>query len=251
MHRRYANLELFKILLGHMTGLEPMPAPRQQDSVHVPPRRFEQLLGLKLRRTRMSYKVLLKQSQESFKKKMATLEPIEEVIKLYPEQPGISDRVFGSVDEVWGSFEEHTSWYNSELVEAVIRMHGSDRDQKNLGEFKNDRSKLIRHMDSNFDQSEKITMILKLEENFNRFSDERLEQVRLTLCDVLETTTCSLDRQEGCVKVTMSIPMEVADSIFPLSPARKKAFHKVLPTLISISCGKFTTNFEVSTAFSL
>jgi len=220
-----------------------MPAPSQQDN--VPPiadGRFEQLFRLKLSKTRSSYEVLLKHSQESFKKKMVSVQKIEEVIKRYPEQPGISDGVFGSVDEVWASFKKHTSWYNSEGVEAVVRLYGDDRDQKNLEEFKNDRLKLVRHMDSNSDQSEKATMILKQEENF---TDERLEQVRLTVCDLLETTTCSLDRQKSRVKLTMSIPMEMAECIFPLSPARKKDFHKALPTLISISCGKFTTNFKV------
>lgn len=237
-------------MIDHQSVQQKNTAPQSDDQL------FEKLIKWKLRKTRLSYRIFLKRCQESFKKKTVTVQQIAKEAKLYSEQPGISYTALSrltSMDAIWASFEEHTSWCNSELVEAVVGLYGDERDQRNLEEFKSDRMKLVCHMDSTSDGSEKATMILKLEEDFNHFSPERLDQVRLTLCDLLETITCPLDKQEGCVVVTMSIAVKVAEDTFPLSPARKKAFHNSLPTLIYISCGGVTTSFDVhvSAAFSL
>ena len=232
--------------------LQTVPADRPQTT--APPsadQHFEKLLKRKLRRTRTLYQVLLKRGHESFKKRMVPLKEILEVAKTYHDQPKLSHTdlsKMASMDEIWASFKEHTSWYHSELVEAVVMLHGDDNDQKNLEEFKKVRTALVRYLGDNSDQRKKSQMILKVEEDFDQFSDERLEQVCLTLCDLLETKTCPLDVQEGCVKITMSIPAEVAEDVFPLSPAMKKAFQKAFPTLVSISCGRTTEKFEVGTA---
>ena len=182
---------------------------------------------------------------------MVPLQKIAEAAKTYHDQPKLSHtalKKLASMDEIWARFKEHTSWYNSELVEAVVMLHGDDNDLKNLEEFKKDRTALVRYLGDNSDQRKKTQMILKLEEDFNQFSDERLEQVCLTLCDLLETKTCPLDVQEGCVKITVSIPVDVAEDVFPLSPAMLKAFQKAFPTLISISCGRTVETFEVNRA---
>ena len=228
--------------------------PADQPRTTAPPstdQRFEKLFKQKLRRTRTLYQALLKRGQESFKKRMVPLPKIVEAAKIYHDQLKLSHTALNklaSMDEMWVRFKEHTSWYNSEIVEAVVMLHGDDNDKKNLEEFKKDRTNLVRYLGDNSDQGKKIQMILKLEEDFDQFSNERLEQVCLTLCDLLETTTCPLDVQEGCVKITMSIPVDVAEDVFPLSPAMVKAFQKAFPTLISISCGRIVETFEVSTA---
>jgi len=171
------------------------------------------------------------------------LKQIIEAAKTCGDQPKLSHKALRSMDRVWAFFKEQTSWYNNSLVvEAVVRLCGSGRDKKNLTKFQGDRANLAHFLHENAKYGNVARKFLKRK---RKFSDERLEQVRLTVCDLLETTTCSLDRQKSRVKLTMSIPMEVAECIFPLSPARKKDFHKALPTLISISCGKFTTNFKV------
>lgn len=209
---------------------------------------FRKLLKRILRKTRNSYEVLLAHSQESFKKNGVTVQKIAEKAKTYDEQPEISHTVLSkmkSMSEVWACFEEHTSWYSSELVEALVRLYGDKDDQKNLEEFKNDRLKLVHYIGNNTDQSKTATLILKLEEDIKKFSVKRLEQVQLTLCELLETSTCPLDVQTGCVKITTLILAEVAKDTFPLSPAMKKAFRKAFPTLISIICGSIEETFEV------
>ena len=214
-------------------------------------RRFEELFKRKLAATRLSYASLLKDAQESFKQHDVPVQGIAEAASYaYKKQPELSPIALSSMhkNEVWASFKKHTAWYNCGVVEAVVRLHGNVQDKKNLEEFKKDRTRLVHWLQENPEHGKDAKVILKLEEEFKEFSNERLEQVCLTVCDLLETKTCPLDVQEGCVKVTMSIPVDVAEDVFPLSPAMLRSFQKTFPTLMSISCGRITETFEVSTA---
>lgn len=119
------------------------------------------------------------------------------------------------MDEVWASFKEHTFWYKCELVEAVVKLHGAKSDRRNLKEFKNELANFKPFLNGSSDQRRKVTMILKLEEDFEEFSHTGLKQVCLALCDLLETTACPLDVQEGCVKIAVTVPAVVAEDVFP------------------------------------
>lgn len=233
-----------------MTYMQLVPSPRQQTPTsHSTDQHFENLFKRKLRKAKVSYSVLLKFGQESFVKRMVSVQDIAEVAKIYPDQPELSHTTLSrmkSVDEVWVTFRKHTSWYNSELVEAVVRLYGGESNQEHLKVFERDRTSFVHYLGHNSDQRKRTTMILKLEEDFNQFSKKRLEQVCLTLCDLLETNTCPLDVEEGCIKITISVSADVAENVFPLPPTLKKALQKAFPTLISISCGRTLETFEAS-----
>ena len=115
-----------------------------------------------------------------------------------------------------------------------------------MKEFKKELAELKHFLNGSSDQRRKVTMILKLKEKFDEFSYVRLKQVCLALCFLLKTAACPLDVQEGCVKITVTIPAVVAEDVFPFSPAMSKAFKKAFPTLISVSYGRLVEIFEVS-----
>ena len=242
------TLDIF-ILLGHIADQQPVLVHKQQSTAPcIPAQRLPGVLKRKLQRQAVLYKALLEHGQKSFKRRVVPLQKIAEVARKYHDKPNFSHAAlskWASMDAVWNAFKEHTSWYNSEIVEAVITIWGDDSDKKSLKEFQEDRKNFAHFV---CEDGKEAKMVLKLDEDFKQFTEEKLEQVCLTLCDLLNTTTCPLDVQEGCVKITMSIAAEVAEDVFPLSPAMKKAFQKAFPTLISISCGRTTEIFEVGTA---
>ena len=211
----------------------------------------KKLFKRKLAATRLSYKKLLEDAQKSFKQRNVPIQKIAKAASYaYHEKPELSPEALSkmSKDEVWASFEKHTAWYEYGVVEAEVTLHGNDSDKENLKEFKKDLTRLVNWVRDNPEHGKDAKVSLKLEEDFKQFTEEKLEQVCLTVCDLLETKTCPLDVQEGCVKITMSIPAEVAEDVFPLSPAMREAFQKAFPTLISVSCGRTTEIFEVGTA---
>ena len=213
--------------------------------------RYTRLLALKLRQVRLSYKVLIKNGKESFKMRDV---PVSEVIEVvihnhdkYYDHRNINKAALEkmkSMDEIWDAFSQHTSWYNSEMVEAVVKLHGKETDKKHLDDYLTERKSLLHHL--NIPQhSREAALTLKLQDNFEHFTNEKIELVRLAICDLLECQVCALDKKHGCVEITLFIPANVAENAFPLSSSMKKAFQKMFPTLISVTCRDIIEKFEV------
>ena len=224
----------------------------QTEALHSPDEHFEGLFQMQVRRSKAAYLALLEHGQKSFTERGISKQKVAEVAKIYPDQRKLSHTALSrmaSMDKVWVSFKKHTSWYNSELVEAVVKIHGAESDLRNLEEFKNELSQLKPYLNGTSDHRKVTTRVLKLEEEFAKFSHKRLKQVCLALCHLLKTTVCPLNLEDGCVELTVSIPVNVAENVFPLSSMMKNAFKKALPTLISIRHGERTVEtFEVSIA---
>lgn len=170
-----------------------------------------------------------------------------------------------SMDDIWATIKEHAPWYNSNVVEYLIRFYGDDNDKKVVDMFEIRHDKLIKFVFGNDLRGKKATLVLKLEESIEYFNWEKHQLVHWTVCDLMNTTVCSLDAQEmvydakkttmcsprpqeGCLEITMSILAEVVQDVFPFSPDMKEAFQKAFPTLISVRCGRFTEMFKVRTA---
>ena len=215
-------------------------------------KRYRRMLAQKLRRVRLFYDVLIKNGKESFMTQMVPVNKVIELAKRNRDRYHYDQRNFSqaalermrSMDEIWDAFGQHTSWYDSEMVEAVVRLLGNETDEKHLKEYLEERGRLLCHL-NNPQHSSEAVMDIKLEEDFEHFTKQRMELVRLAIYDLLECHTCALDKEEGCVKITLSIPADVAEDALPLSPAMRDDFQKVLPTMISVTCGDITEKFEV------
>ena len=200
--------------------------------------KFEILTKRKLRRMQTCYSAVVKQIKESFKTRKVSVQKVTETTDRYNDQPEVAAlKGVSTMDGVWENFKKHTKWYNSDVVEAVIDESGGEQDRKTLEKFRESRRSFLRHLDSsNPDQRRKAQVTLKLEENFEHFSDKRLEQVCFTICDLLDgSKVCPINVEEGCVKATFAIPIDVAVKYFPLSSSMERKFRKALPTLVRVN----------------
>ena len=245
MHE-YLNIAIYcGCYLDDQENQQSKPEGLKHDAQVFEKEKFGNLTTRKLRRMQAYYSAVLKQAKESFKTRNVSVQEVTETTDRYNDQPEVAAlKGVSTMDGVWDKFKKHTKWYNSEVVEAVIDVSGGEQDKKTLEKFWESRRSFLRHLDSNPDQQRKAQIILKLEENFEHFSDERLGQVCLTLCDLLEgTKPCLIKVEEGCVKATFAIPIDVAVKYFPLSSSMKRKFRKALPTLVRVN---YSIPLEVS-----
>ena len=206
---------------------------------------FQNLTKMKLRKMKMCYKAVLKHAEESFKRRNVSVQEVTETVDTYHDHPEVTAlKGVSTMDGVWEEFKKHTKWYNSEVAEGVIDVLGVKQDRRNLETFRKCLRKFLRHLDSNPDQCRRAQITLKMEENFEHFSDKRLEQVCLTLCDLSDGTKPNpINVEEGCVKATFAIPIDVAVKYFPLSSSMERKFRKALPTLVRVN---YSIPLEVS-----
>ena len=149
-----------------------------------------------------------------------------------------------SWDDVWHYLDTYTGWENSRPIELLVKEKGNKRDEENLDEFKRTRKWLLELLKKKFNKKTK-ELVLKLDEEYDEFKDENLEVVRLRLCSLLTCHVAVLKVERGCVMITVSIPAETTEEVFPLSPAMREEFQRAFPSIISVKCGKIKERFEV------
>lgn len=170
------------MLLGHVAG-------QQVILPHSPEEHFQDLFQRCIRRSQVAYLVVLEHGKNSFIERKISKHKVAEVAKTYSDQPELSHTAqsnMASMDEVWVNFEKHTSWYDSELVEAVVNLYGAESDRRNLEEFKNQLAQLKPFLNGSINSAQRkmTTRVLKLEDEFKEFSHKRSKQVCLALCDM-------------------------------------------------------------------
>ena len=150
-----------------------------------------------------------------------------------------------SWDDVWHYLDTYTGWENSRPIEMIATEKGSERDIENLDEFLRTRKWSLKLLKMKYDKRTK-ELVLKLNDEYDEFKDEKLELVQLHLCTLLKCHVAVLKVERGCVMITVAIPAETAEDIFPLSPAMREEFQRAFPSIISVKCGKNRVRFEVS-----
>ena len=162
----------------------------------------------------------------------------------YPLQLKTGISTAQSWDDVWHYLDKNTGWENSRPIETITAMKGSKRDKENLEEFLHMRKWLLELLENKYDKRTK-ELVLKLDQNYDEFKDENLEVVQLRLCTLLKCDVTVLKKKRGCVMITVAIPAETAEDIFPLSPAMREEFRQAFPSIMSVKCGKNEESFEV------
>ena len=173
---------------------------------------------------------------------------IKEITVPYADSPSqleIGLRTAKSWDSVWKYLNTYTGWENSRPIEILAIEKGSERDSQNLDEFTDTRKWLLELLKKNYNKRTK-ELVLELDEDYDEFNEKNLEVVRLQLCYLLKCHVTVLKVERGCVMITVAIPAETAEDIFPLSPAMREEFRQAFPSIISVICGKNEKRFEVS-----
>ena len=103
---------------------------------HSPEEHFQDLSQRQIQWSKVAYLVALEHGKNSFTERMISKQKVAEVAKVYSDQPELSHTALSnmaSMDEVWVNFKKHTSWYDSELVEAVVKVYGAESDEIDVG----------------------------------------------------------------------------------------------------------------------
>ena len=151
-----------------------------------------------------------------------------------------------SWDDVWHYLDTYTGWENSRPIEMLVKEKGSKKDEENLSEFLHKREWFLEVLKMKYDERMK-ELVLKLDEDYDEFKCENIEVVQLRLCCLLRCLVTWLKVERGCVKITVAIPAETAEDVFPLSPTMREEFQRAFPSIISVTCGKIKEPFAVST----
>ena len=172
---------------------------------------------------------------------------IKEITVPYADSPSqlqIGLSTAKSWDSVWKYLDAYTGWENSKPIEMLAMKKGSERDRQNLDEFTRKRKWLLELLEWKYVKRTK-KLILKLDEEYNEFKEKNLEVMRLQLCSLLSCYVTVLKMKRGCVMITVAIPAENAEDVFPFSPAMRENFQQVFPSIISVTCGKIKERFQV------
>ena len=150
-----------------------------------------------------------------------------------------------SRDDIWHYLDTYTGWENSRPIEVLAIKKGDDRDKENIDKFWRTRKWLLELLKKNYNERT-MELVLKLDMDYDEFKDENLEVVRLRLCSLLKCRVAVLKVERGCVMITVTIPAETAEDVFPLSPAMREEFHRAFLSIIHVTCGKIKESFAVS-----
>ena len=150
-----------------------------------------------------------------------------------------------SSESVWSYLDKYSGWVNSRPIEMLAIKKGNDSDKENNDEFIRKRNWLLVLLKKNYNERTK-ELILKLDVDYDEFKDENLEVVQFHLCSLLACHVTVLKVERGCVKITVAIPAETAEDIFPLSPTMREEFRQAFPSIMFVKCGKNEVLFEVS-----
>ena len=167
------------------------------------------------------------------------------VVTNYPSQLKTGISTAQSWDSIWHYLDTYTGWKNSRPIEMLALQKGSERDKENLDQFTCKRKWLLELLEMKYDKRTK-ELVLKLDMDYNKFKDENLEVVRLHLCTLLLCHVAVLKIERGCVMITVAIPAETAEDVFPLFPTMREEFQRAFPSIIHVTCGKIKESFAVS-----
>ena len=143
-----------------------------------------------------------------------------------------------SVAKVFAILREYISFFNYEIIEHLIKHHGSAADHKNLEEYliafnafcQRNIFEVPPNVFCNSSQQRGKVFALKCTEASRVTSLESVKRVKRKVAKVfglnpLALQLCSI--KEGCVELHFLIPSAVADCIFPVSPSYCSALSEI------------------------
>ena len=167
----------------------------------------------------------------------------------YPPEFEEGIKVEKSIKKLWDNIEKYTAWYRSIPIEK-IGIIVAKLSMDDLENFMAERRWLFKLMEDKYKDKKTKVIKLKIDEDFKRFTDEDLKMVQITMCNVLRNTNITaFTTEKGCVLISLAVPVAVAVNTFPLSPAMCEEFWQAFPSIISLACGNYITEFKVSCSF--
>ena len=140
----------------------------------------------------------------------------------------------GDVDNIFRELKHYYSWFNFDLIEAIISVFCSDdKDvKKELSDYKVQmreycKQRLCKIPKVFCEHGDRATScVFKIDKEWRTMRLSELKTIEKNICRVLKLKNVALFLQavsNGCVEVTFDIPVHVVDIVFPLSEDQVKA----------------------------
>ena len=126
--------------------------------------------------------------------------------------------------------EDYCSWFNHSLLGQIIKIfcEGDKKIQKAHKEYCTHLQKYCRHRLRDFRKKKIFTsgrengekMLVKVDKMWDKIEIKHLEEVVYNIAKILKVQRYLLDLssvEEGCVQLTLLVPVCIADAVFPLT----------------------------------
>ena len=168
--------------------------------------------------------------------------------------------LFNSSDliDVFATISDYCSWFNHSFLGEIIDAYSRSDEEirkahqdfcSNLRTYCEHRVKRIPFKDG-FDVKTKegfVPMILKVDREWEHIQVKQLEEVILSLADILGVPRHALHLktiEDGCVQLTLTIPSHIPDVVFPLTAEQEAGVVEMGVT--DLQCGSYHFAHQVS-----
>ena len=131
------------------------------------------------------------------------------------------------IEDAFEVLDEYCSFFNYGIVEFMIGKLGTEKDQQNLQEYKDDFAHYAQRRlfecpskISSKCQDGQVEFHMKLDSKYEKYSLEDMIEFQITLCKILQMSIhvarlCEVGK--GCIELIYQIPLFVQQTVFPLS----------------------------------
>jgi len=158
----------------------------------------------------------------------------------------VADDLFAIIDIV----EDYCSWLNHSLLGQIIEIfcEGNKHIKNAHKEYYAHLQKYCRHRLRNFRRRNIFTsrrkngakMLVKVDKMWDSIEIKHLEEVVYNIAQILKVKRYLLDLssvEQGCVQLTLLVPICIADAVFPLT-AEQEAYMKEIG-VTDLQCGSY------------
>ena len=155
-----------------------------------------------------------------------------------------------TIDNVFNTLSSYVSFFNYEIIEHIVHLHGEESDRKKFEEYlsafeefcrRRAHEKIPLFVDCIPDEAKFTPLKMKVESDLLKlYTLKAINQFRAKLCSILGVTESGLrllSIEEGCILLTFILPKFVVSHVFPLSNYQKKI-------LVSDGVVKYSLNSE-------
>ena len=159
------------------------------------------------------------------------------------------DQPSASLDTVWTIIGDYISFFDYDILEAIVDTLGDDSDKLNFARYKVEfevyarRRLIIDTISSGNDcksNGENTTVLVMLDASYDECEIGHLKRLQIKLSEVLNLNKGVLQLckvKEGSVQLVFQIPDFITADIFPLSPDQESALQELGVT--QLDCGDY------------
>lgn len=163
-----------------------------------------------------------------------------------------------TLDDIFIHLSHCWSFLDCDLLTSIVNAYGTEEDNRKMKQYTEKQEEFCRRRVSELPlsstsktesrNSNDEEMVVKLNLSDPKLSD--VKKTKISVCKILSiddpTSVALRDVKQGCVEAVCFIPKLISEAVFskPLTREQCNAFRAV--SVLSLSCGHFKENFEVT-----